>query len=70
MAENKKTIDLTSEVVQAQLFEEYLAKLMEWLFVNNSTLKRPTPQEQDHMQLSAKKELEAKYSQAGMKFAE
>jgi hypothetical protein len=35
MAEKKETIDLTSEVVQSEYLQTYLAKLMEWLFAHN-----------------------------------
>jgi hypothetical protein len=74
MAEHTKSIDLASEVVQSEYFQKYLAKLMEWLFINNPTLRRPTPQEQENMQESAIKELRdefhAKFSQSGVEFAE
>ncbi len=62
MAE-KKTIDLTSEVAQTEYVQTYLGKLMQWLFINNPTLKRPTPQEQETMQQAAINELKTKFPQ-------
>lgn len=68
MAEHKETIDLTSEVAQTEYKQTYLGKLMQWLFLNNPTLKRPTTQEQEIMQQAALNELKTKFPQ-GLKVA-